>query len=233
MKKIYIIVGIVIFALLGLAGFLLFNANQTEEEIIYQDVLITDPAVVSLYGIVNVSNDASFLKKLYQTETISNEYMVGIALSQYQIAHPNLEASITSSEIAPYIYRTFGNVSYTDTSIFVAPYYFSYDETGKNYTIERVEANNEETMSRQLVSAKKTDTEYVLTEKSIIIFQDETSIYIYNDVSHTNLLDTIPSEEENSHAEEVENYLSSASTNEYHFTFNGENFVLTSFKKIS
>ena len=117
---------------------------------------------------------------------------------------------------------------------------FTYDENTNTYQCrkESVE-NNTEFMVRKVIAAKKTRTDYIITEKSIVVAPDhkempeESSLTIYDDVSHSNTLDVISYTSEDYPTVSIENYIDQAETYEYHFTFDGENFVLKSFQKVA
>lgn len=233
MNKKYLLGGIVLLLVLGICLFFFLKPNSKEEEIVYQDVSITDSAVTSLYNMVNGCDDVSFLKELYQNETFSNEYILGSALILYFQNHSSLSEPVSSSLIAPYVYTIFGNRTYTDTSVIASPYSFSYNEENQTYSMEMIDYEENEAIKRKLISAKKTDTEYVLTEKSIVVLYEDSSLLIYDDILHTTLLDILEGALEDVSDDLIDNYLDESSTYEYHFTFNGENFVFTSFRKIS
>ena len=243
MKKNYLLVGVIAFVIvIGVAVFF-FLSPDDNQNITYSDVLVTDPVVTNLYDMVNPSDDVVSLYDLYQSETFTNEYILGCAIVLYYKDHPNTRGEISSNDVALYIQRIFGNISYENSSGFIANSLvssFSYDANTDTYHCALAGGDsNTESIDRKIVSAKKSDTEYIITEKSIVIFEDNLgkeedhySLSIYDDVSHTHLLDTITFSSNHRPTVSVEDYIEEASTYEYHFEFNGENFIFKSFEKV-
>ena len=224
--------------------FFFFPNDDDNKNIKYSDVSVTDSVVTSLYEMVNPSDDVVSLYDLYQKETFTNEYILGCAIVLYYKDHPNTTGDISSQEVSLYVQRIFGDISYENSSGFVAnPLVssFTYDASSDTYHCALAGGgSNTESIKREIVSAKKSDTEYIITEKSIVIFEDnlgkeesEYSLSIYDDVSHTNLIDTISFSGDEKPSISIQDYIDQASTYEYHFEFNGENFVFKSFQKVN
>lgn len=244
MRKNYLLVGVIAFVVvIGVVVFLFLSPDDSED-IIYSDVLVTDTVVTSLYDMVNPSDDVVSLYDLYQSETFTNEYILGCAIVMYYKDNPDTSGEISSNDVELYVQRIFGDISYKNSSGFVAnPLVssFSYDANSDTYHCALAGGgSNTESMVRKIVSAKKSDTEYIITEKSIVISEDnlgkeedEYSLSIYDDVSHTNLLDTISFSSNNRPSVSIEDYIEEASIYEYHFEFNGENFIFKSFEKVN
>lgn len=243
MKKTYLFVGLIVFTIvMGVILFFFMNSTVNEEAI-YTDVLVTDPAVTTLYDMVNPSDDVVSLYDLYQREVFTNEYILGCAIVMYYKDHPNTNGEISSNDVSLYVKRIFGDIAYENSSGFVANSLvssFSYDTNSDTYHCALAGGgSNTESIERKIVLAKKSDTEYIITEKSIVIYEDNLgkeeekySLSIYDDVSHTNLLDTISFSGNVRPSISIQDYMDQASTYEYHFEFNGENFVFRSFKKV-
>ena len=242
MKKIYIIggvIGIVVLISIGIYLFLVPNDNKVE----YTEVLVNDNIVTSLYNMVNPSDEVTLLYDRYHSLTFTDEYILGCALALYDEENSGLNQTLSADDVLLYVHKIFGDISYENTSgSFTSDHFttFTYDENTNTYQCrkESVE-NNTEFMVRKVIAAKKTRTDYIITEKSIVVAPDhkeipeESSLTIYDDVSHSNTLDVISYTSEDYPTVSIENYIDQAETYEYHFTFDGENFVLKSFQKVA
>ena len=86
---------------------------------------------------------------------------------------------------------------------------------------------------------KKSATEYILTEKMIVIRKSQNeeekkqTIKIYKDIEESVLLKEITLDTDETLPDiNLEDYIENASTYEYHFKFDGENFVYQKLEKV-
>ena len=96
-----------------------------------------------------------------------------------------------------------------------------------------------------MVSAKKNETEYILTEKLIYVksnWEDvidteekKATVKVYADINESKLIDEISYEweKEDEPSITVQDYLDEASSYEYHFVFDGENYVYQKLEKVN
>ena len=244
MKKIEILLISGFLLLSILVGILIGYVLLPKSKDIYQNISIEDPAVNYLYKMANPSDDVSTLRTLYETENFSNEYILATAFVDFLKEHPNYTENISNEQIDEYVKKIFGNISYTHTSGSVISEYlcsFTYDDTTQNYQILiGCNGNFNERILRKITSAKKSNNEYVLTEKSIVINDnfdkisegEDTAITIYNDVNHTKELRRITYKDT---APEIslDDYLKDAAVYEYHFEKENNRFIYKSFKRIN
>ena len=210
----------------------------------YQNISLTDPAVIYLYEMANPSDDITTLRSLYETETFSNEYILATAIVDFLKEHPNYTESISKEQLDEYVQKIFGNVSYTASSGTVISEYlcsFTYDEVSQNYQIFiGCNGNFNEKILRKLTAAKKSGEEYILTEKSIVTYDnfdevlegENITISIYDDVNHTNELASVTYKDIAPNIS-IDEYLDRAATYEYHFVKEHDRFIYKSFKRVS
>ena len=226
-----------------LVGVLIGYVLLPKTKNLYQSISLSDPAVIYLYEMANASDDITSLRNLYETETFSNEYILATALVDFLKEHPNYTETITSKQIDEYVTKIFGGISYTHSSGTVISEYlcsFSYDEVTQNYQI-LIGCNGDfnERILRKLTAAKKSNDEYILTEKSIVTYDnfdeisegEDITITIYDDVNHTNELDRITYKDVAPNIS-LDEYLDRAATYEYHFVKENERFIYKSFERV-
>ena len=226
-KKIYVLVGFVIAVICF--GFIAFFLNTSKKEVSedsnssFTDVSLSDTAVLELYRNINVRDSLLFNYTLLKDSSIANTYILGAAMARCK--NDGLEVPLKSNDLALCVRKVFGDVSFINEDFVWNKQQYIYDNQTEEYIINSAYdyAQDDEKILRKLVSAKKSTTEYILTEKIVVVTSDVPN-RIYNDVNYTKLL----GEDENP---DIENYLNEASTYNYHFTFNGETFVLTSVTK--
>lgn len=241
-KKIIITITILLI-LGGVALFIIFQTPEKKEMNNYQTLNLKEEAVLNLYQMANPSIYYSSIKDVYEKETFSNEYILGSAITLYLKDHPNTEA-IKEEDIDLYINKIFGEVTYAHTSGYMINELlctFSYDRANHTYTYQNnCEKNLTDYFVRKIISARKSETEYIMEDKMIFIKTEENtstneiSLKIYNDVSLSNLLDTItyPKDSESPKIS-IEAYEEKASTYRYHFIFDGNSFVYKKLEKVN
>ena len=224
-KNIYIVIGVLVLCLC-LGGILFFintpNSSQKENNTsFYSDISINDAAVKELYQNTKASDELSFNYDLLKNNVITNSYMIGSGLAM--ALRDNKTTPISSSEINLYIRKIFGGVTVNYEDILLNGQKYSFDSDKDEYVIkEMVDYSKTDKILSKLVSAKKSTTEYILTIKMVVV--NNTNNNVYSDIDCTNIID-------NKENISIEDYLNEASTYNYHFTFNGETFVLTSVTK--
>ena len=224
-KNIYIVIGVLVLCLC-FGGILFFintpNSSQKEDNTsFYSDISINDAAVKELYQNTKASDELSFNYELLKNNVITNSYMIGSGLAM--ALRDNITTPISSSEINLYIRKIFGDVTVNYEDILLNGQKYSFDSDKDEYVIkEMVDYSKTDKILSKLVSAKKSTTEYILTIKMVVV--NDTNNNVYSDIDCTNIID-------NKENISIDDYLNEASTYNYHFTFNGETFVLTSVTK--
>ena len=224
-KIVYIVIGVLVLmaCLIGLVFFINTPNSSPKEDntSTYSEISITDEAVKELYQNINASSDLSFNYSLLKDNNITNAYMLGVSLASALNSGKNMP--ITKADLAVYIRKIFGNVTVNYEDIILNNQKYSFDSDKDEYNIKEIyDYDKTDKILSKLVSAKKSTTEYILTIKLVVANPKENNIY--SDIDCT----TIIGSDENP---DIEKYLNEASTYNYHFTFNGETFVLTSVTK--
>ncbi len=224
-KIVYIVIGVLVLmaCLIGLVFFINTpNSSQKEDNTsTYSEISITDEAVRELYQNINASSDLSFNYALLKDNNITNTYMLGVAMAS--ALNSGKSMPITRVDLAVYIRKIFGNVTVNYEDIILNSQKYSFDSDKDEYNIKEIyDYDKTDKILSKLVSAKKSTTEYILTVKLVVAGPRDNNIY--SDIDCT----TIIGNDENP---DIENYLNAAITYNYHFTFNGETFVLTSVTK--
>ena len=224
-KNIYIVMGILVLCLC-LGGILFFSkdfkSNPKEDKVsFYSDISINDEAVLELYQNIMASDELSFNYDLLKNNVITNSYMIGSGMAK--ALRDNVKTPISSSEINLYIRKIFGDVTVHYEDILLNGQKYSFDSDKDEYVIKEMDdySKTDKILSK-LVSAKKSTTEYILTIKMVVV--NNANNNVYSDIDSTNIID-------NRENINIDDYLDEASTYNYHFTFNGETFVLTSVAK--
>ena len=224
-KNIYIVIGVLVLCLC-FGGILFFintpnNSQKEDNTSFYSDISINDDAVKELYQNTKASDELSFNYDLLKNNVITNSYMIGSGLAM--ALRDNKATPISSSEINLYIRKIFGDVTVNYEDILLNGQKYSFDSDKDEYVIkEMVDYSKTDKILSKLVSAKKSTTEYILTIKMIVV--NNVNNNVYSDIDCTNIID-------NRENINIDDYLNEASTYNYHFTFNGETFVLTSVTK--
>ena len=224
-KIVYIVIGVLVLmaCLIGLVFFINTPNSSPKEDntSTYSEISITDEAVKELYQNINASSDLSFNYSLLKDNNITNAYMLGVSLASALNSGKNMP--ITKADLAVYIRKIFGNVTVNYEDIILNNQKYSFDSDKEEYNIKEIyDYDKTDKILSKLVSAKKSTTEYILTIKLVVANPKENNIY--SDIDCTTIIDS----DENP---DIEKYLNEASTYNYHFTFNGETFVLTSVTK--
>lgn len=246
MKKNLILIFLGISALVILLYFLF--PKKEEKKNFYQNISIEDAVVKKLYDLANPSNNVTSILDVYKKEVFSNEFILGTSFVALLKENPNHNNVITEEELNVYINKIFGNVTYAhSTGFIVSPELcnFKYDKTNHNYTISKgCEEKNSMRLEKKLISAKKSDTEYILTEKVILLKSDYdlvkdteqelASLKIYGDVFENKLINEIiyKWDTQKEPKIKIEDYLNEAATYEYYFTFDGNSFIYKNIQKV-
>jgi len=240
MKKIGIIIFVIV--IIGVL-FLYFFLPEKKVEEKFEPLNITDERVLSLYEMANPSNDYSSLQNIYQKRTFTNEFILGSAFVSFLKEHKNHTGEIKEEEISQYVKKIFGNINFAHTSGFIVAdelckFKYNKNKNSYDYSIGCASSINNE-IKRKLISAKKSATEYILTEKMIVIRKSQNeeekkqTIKIYKDIEESVLLKEITLDTDETLPDiNLEDYIENASTYEYHFKFDGENFIYQKLEKV-
>lgn len=243
MKKV-----IFILVILGLLGgmyfFISFDSSEKEE---YTTLNINDERVLELYSLVNPSEYGVTMRDVYLKNTFSNEFILGTSIVAYLKDHSN-ESVISEENVNKYVHKIFGDVTFAHDSGYVVSSYlcaFRYDRTLHSYSyISDCEKSSNVKLLRKIVSARKSDTEYIITEKMIVVKSNLeevknssstlVTLEVYDSLEERNLLyeTSYNWEREKDPLISLDDYIGDASTYEYHFSFDGENFVYKSLEKV-
>jgi len=243
-KNILIFIGLVV-AISVIAVIYIFFPEKEEQEQ-FESLVPDNPSVINLYNMANPSNDIISIGDVLRKNTFSNEFILGTAFVNFLKNHPNHVGIISEDDINLEIHKIFGTITYAHDSGYIISDYlcaFKYDKANHSYSIIKGCTGSEDsTLIRKVVSAKKSSTEYIITEKLILVKKevDETeplnkkiTYKIYNDVDEGKLLKSYSlNDGEEEKTVSLDDYLNDASTYEYHFVFDGENFVYKSIKRV-
>ncbi len=249
MKKNNILLLLIVFFVGGiLLGMYLFYPNEKKEIPEFEELRVNDPAVTALYEMANPTDSVLSLENVYKKNGFSNEFILGCAFVNYLKSHPNEEV-IPEENISFTIHQIFGDITFAHDSGYIVSDYlcaFKYDKGTKSYTyLKGCDGSLNSYLSRTLVSAKKSEDEYILTEKLIYVKSNwdsvidteekEATVSIYSDLNSSHIIDEVSYlwETETEPTINVAEYLDKASTYEYHFVFDGENFVYKDLVKVN
>jgi len=245
MKKIGILIGIILVAAGAISVFLFWPEKKEVEA--FENVPITDERVQKLYELANPSENYSSLVDVYQRENFSNEFILGAAFVAFLKDHPNYEEKITEEEVDAYVKKIFGKVTYAHTTGFIVSKElcsFRYNKNTHSYEyLTGCDGSLNAKIIRKLESAKKSDTEYILRERMIVTKSNwdlligteekEATMKVYGDINENKLLKEINYfYEEKGPNITIEDYWEKASIYEYHFKFDGENFIYQKLEKV-
>lgn len=245
MKKIVgILIGIVIIGIC-IFGFLLLPEKKEKNS--FESVPITEERVKKLYELANPSDNYSTMADVYKRETFSNEFILGTAFVAFLKDHPNYEQEIKEEEIDLYVKKIFGNVTYAHTTGYIVSKElcnFRYHKNTSSYEyLTGCDGSLNTSIIKKLESAKKSDTEYILRERIIVTESNwdlligteekEATMKIYGDINENKLLKEIKYDYEKEGPKiKIEDYWDFASIYEYHFKFDGENFIYQKLEKV-
>jgi len=244
MKKVVVVV--IIFTLISCGLFFFFiDEEKTKEE--FQNVSIQDSAVQRLYQMIHPTSYYPFYMDGYKKGTFSNEFILGTSLYAYVMEHQGVDF-VSEEDLNVEIHRIFGSITYAHDSGYLMNQNlcaFRYHKVEHRYTFNTGCVYPETyTLKNELIQAKKSETEYFLQEKIILIVsnieevkntnQEEVTIRIYGDVFERKLLDefTYLYQKEEAPQIALEDYYDDASVYEYHFLFDGNSFVYKGLQKI-
>ncbi len=242
----YVVMIVVIISVVSLFLWIDRKPEVVKEE--FEPIPVTDPGVQLLYSRANPSDSVTSLIDVYRKESFSNEFILGTAFVDYLKEHPNAEV-VDEKEIDKSIKKIFGDTTYAHDSGYIVSSYvcaFRYNKGEKNYTyLTGCDGSLNTSIDRKIVSARKSETEYIITEKMIYIKSDwdtvmntdeeYATIKVYRDVQESKQIDEIKYLWETDQVPHItiDDYLENASTYEYHFVFDGENFVYKKLEKIN
>ncbi len=237
MKK--ILLGFIAFCVLGviIIGYYFLTSNN-ETETSFSDLDVNDEVVLKLYQRVNPSDDYSAMSDVYKKGTFSNQFILGTSLVALLTNSPD-STVVKEEDVNLMVKQIFGSITYAHESGYMINNSFcafQYDKTNHQYTFVKGCENSSVTLLRKIVKASKSDTEYIITEKLIVVEQNvdeqtnETITKLYKDINRTSLIEM---SNYNNSIVNIDDYLEKASTYEYYFEFDGESFVYRNLKKVN
>ena len=242
MKKIIIFILIVCVLLAAVQVFLFWELKEPTNESTFTELSITDEAVQELYEKANPSEDYDTMQDVYARGNFSNQFILGTAI--VSILRNNPQDTVSESDVNVAIKQIFGTITYAHESGYIISDEvcgFQYDKNAHLYTILKgCQKNGDSKLLRKITSARKSDTEYIITEKLIAseTTYDELNqtytITVYDDIGKSHQIETLTyMEGEDVPVVEIEDYIEQASTYEYHFVFDGETFIYKAIEKVS
>lgn len=244
MKKneIIIVCGFVLISLIVgvILGYYWMPKGEKDDKFIKLD--INNQVVQTLYKQANASVDYINYEEVYKGNGFSNEFLLGTAFVNYLKENKSeMGQQIPASDIEIYIKKIFGNLSFHHEGGFIiSPELcrFIYHEDTSSYDyLVGCGYNQSYQILRKIVGARKSDDEYIITEKSIILYNTSNyddnpfNLYVYDDVFKSKEITRFENVKASPQLK-IEDYLDEAATYEYHFVFDGENFVYKSLEKV-
>ncbi len=238
MKK-FLMISIFILTMIFVFALLKYFESTVKKTIEYLD--INSNIVQELYAQVNPSNNSLVLTDLYYNNTISNKYMLTVAISDYLDGGSEIPEFIPEKEIEDRVHDIFGY----DTSLYHEnTYVLNHDVCGYYYRKEISQYEiitscgdaNMDAFYRKIIKAEKQDDTIKITEKLIYVSEDLSDyifkVFIYDSYQKEKSLDYFERDINSSRNINIDDYLEGASTYLYTFQLQNGQYRFTSFKKI-
>lgn len=237
MKKI----GFVILFILIIDIYFVYNHVVNVQDSSYKELKIDSSLVQDLYAKVNPSEDATFLKGLYENDKFSNSYKIGTAIVNY-VKDNSLQSPeyILAKDVENSLHSIFGyesSFTHEDTFIFSGGICgYNYDEVLNRYENKGgCGGNSYESFYRKIVSAEQTGDWILITEKSIYMYDDwdttTSKKFVYNNYQKEKVLDYIETSSLEQTNLSIDNYLNDASTYVYQFRLKNGEYIFEGLKK--
>ncbi len=221
MKKYYGFV--LIFIVAVLAGYFLLNSKEKDN---YIEVSINDSIVRELYNNFNMCNSYDTVKELYDKQIIGDRYKIASSLNKAYEEGNNI---ITEEELRIYNKKLFvEDIKESNRDIFKCSKICGYEKSNNIYNINTIcNTNINRYVLTNLVKAKKSLTDYILSINPIFVIEENNTLKIYSDSNYENLID-----EAYKNTINFDKYTNKLSMYELHYMFDGESFILKNISKI-
>lgn len=221
MKKYYGFVLIFIAAVL--AGYFLLNSKEKDN---YIEVSINDSIVRELYNNFNMCNSYDTVKELYDKQIIGDRYKIASSLNKAYEEGNNI---ITEEELRIYNKKLFvEDIKESNRDSFKCSKICGYEKSNNIYNINTIcNTNINRYVLTNLVKAKKSLTDYILSINPIFVIEENNTLKIYSDSNYENLID-----EAYKNTINFDKYTNKLSMYELHYMFDGESFILKNISKI-
>ena len=221
MKKYYGFV--LIFIVVVLVGYFLLNSKEKDN---YIKVSINDSIVRELYNNFNMCNSYDTVKELYDKQIIGDRYKIASSLNKAYEEGNNI---ITEEELRIYNKKLFvEDIKESNRDIFKCSKICGYEKSNNIYNINTIcNTNINRYVLTNLVKAKKSLTDYILTINPIFVIEENNTLKIYSDSNYENLID-----EAYKNTINFDKYTNKLSMYELHYMFDGESFILKNISKI-
>lgn len=239
MKKFLIISTSILIITLSLLVFNLFKSNSKKN--ITEELDITSSLVTELYNRVNPSSNSLVLSGLYENNTISNKYIIAVAISDYLNSTVEVPEFINELEIENKIHDIFGyDIAFNHEDAYVLNHnacgYYYRESISKYELIPGCGGNNMDAFYRKIIKAEKQNDTITITEKTIYVYDNWddyiSRVFVYNNYQKEKNLDYFEQSSNEPRNININNYLESASTYLYTFKLINGKYIFTSFKKI-
>ena len=221
MKKYYGFV--LIFIAVVLAGYFLLNSKEKDN---YIEVSINDSIVRELYNNFNMCNSYDTVKELYDKQIIGDRYKIASSLNKAYEEGNNI---IAEEELRIYNKKLFAeDIKESNRDIFKCSKICGYEKSNNIYNIKTIcNTNINRYVLTNLVKAKKSLTDYILSINPIFVIEENNTLKIYSDSNYENLID-----EAYKNTINFDKYTNKLSMYELHYMFDGESFILKNISKI-
>ena len=221
MKKYYGFV--LIFIVAVLVGYFILNSKEKDN---YIEVSINDSIVRELYNNFNMCNSYDTVKELYDKQIIGDKYKIASSLNKAYEEGNNI---ITEDELRIYNKKLFvEDIKESNKDIFKCSKICGYEKNNNIYNINTIcNTNINRYVLTNLVKAKKSLTDYILSINPIFVIEENNTLKIYSDSKYENLID-----EANKNTINYDKYTNKLSMYELHYMFDGESFILKNISKI-
>ncbi len=203
---------------------------------------IDSPLIKNLYNSVQASNDALVLKHLYTEESFDNDYILAVGMKNYLQNQNTLITTVSTNDLKKNVQAIFGK----DINFHNADFYllfdnycgFNYDAKNEVYNIiSGCDGDMFNHFYRQIDSAEKENNLIKIREKSLYVYNewDENSsyIWIYDNLDKKNLIDSFAKNLEEDYQNYFDVYKDKASTYEYVFEKEEDNYIFKYIKRVN
>ena len=204
-------------------GYFILNSKEKDN---YIEVSINDSIVRELYNNFNMCNSYDTVKELYDKQIIGDRYKIASSLNKAYEEGNNI---ITEDELRIYNKKLFvEDIKESNKDIFKCSKICGYEKNNNIYNINTIcNTNINRYVLTNLVKAKKSLTDYILSINPIFVIEENNTLKIYSDSKYENLID-----EANKNTINYDKYKNKLSMYELHYMFDGESFILKNISKI-
>lgn len=210
--------------------FLIFQGKNTTLD-------IYSAFVQDLYCNISPNKNAYILKQFYDSNGISNDYKINIGI--LNIVHKNDPGILDALDVEQGVKELLGEdatITHETIQFFINDHCgYTYEATDKKYIpFDGCGGIPDEYIYQKLLSAQKVGDKIILQEQILDIFKDLNSneVFVYNNVEHEKLIDTIQEYEGIVTEIDDSKYIDAGSVYEYIFRKEKDHYVLESLKKV-